>query len=173
MGARSIRTKSCNICGGTLISASYGSVICDSCGTIHKSGRKILKKQVTLTKYKHKFHNAFAKKDPAFKKKFLLFSLAACLLIVLIILVSTHTICINHRWLEATCLEPQTCYYCGKTEGNPKELIEFEWPSNGLASLLPAPKSTLGEPRQDSSDYFCICIGKSSINDFNTYVKEC
>ncbi len=37
---------------------------------------------------------------------------------VLLTLILTHVICINHDWEEATCEKAKTCSYCDKTEGD-------------------------------------------------------
>jgi len=33
------------------------------------------------------------------------------------VLIMTHVICLSHAWEDATCTEPKSCRYCGKTEG--------------------------------------------------------
>ena len=34
------------------------------------------------------------------------------------VLTSTHIICINHEWQDATCTSPQQCEFCEETQGN-------------------------------------------------------
>ena len=59
---------------------------------------------------------------PVTKKKkwvpiVILLSVFALLGLIIGILVYTHVICLEHKWRKATCDEPKTCFYCGKTEG--------------------------------------------------------
>lgn len=61
---------------------------------------------------------------PKKKKKFLIPVIIGAVLAVLVavffILTSTHVICLEHEWNKATCTEPKTCEYCGKTDGEAK-----------------------------------------------------
>lgn len=50
---------------------------------------------------------------------------------------------------------------------------KIEWPSNGLGTMLPVPKSTLGKIINDSSDSFQIRMGDTSIDEYSKYVKSC
>ena len=43
----------------------------------------------------------------------------ACLLLAALLTSLLTGCCLSHKWTEATCLEPQTCSKCGKTEGEP------------------------------------------------------
>lgn len=45
---------------------------------------------------------------------------AGIVVMTFVILISTHIICLNHKWEEATCTTPKLCCYCGKTEGEAK-----------------------------------------------------
>ncbi len=55
----------------------------------------------------------------------------------------------------------------------PEKLSEITWPTSGLATLLPTPKSTFGKIITDSSEYFHIQLGKTSKDEYNDYVKAC
>ncbi len=55
----------------------------------------------------------------------------------------------------------------------PENLSEISWPTSGIASLLPTPKSNLGKIIIDSSNSFKIEIGNTSKEEFNNYVKDC
>ncbi len=94
-------------------------------------------------------------------------------IILLVILILTHTICLKHKYSDATILKPQTCCYCGKTKGNPKPLVKIEFPTKGIGSLLPIPTSNMGEVNWDDSNSFNVCVGNTTKDEFNTYVKVC
>lgn len=55
----------------------------------------------------------------------------------------------------------------------PEKLAEFEWPTTGIGSKLPAPISTLGRVTSDSSSCFRMTVGNTTIDDYNNYVKAC
>lgn len=55
----------------------------------------------------------------------------------------------------------------------PEEMSEFEWPANGLGSLLPVPKSSIGNMITDNSEEFLIHVGNTSIGEYKEYVKIC
>ena len=55
----------------------------------------------------------------------------------------------------------------------PKEMDEFEWPTNGLGAKLPIPKSTLGDISWDNSETFIVEVGSMTIDDYKDYVKLC
>lgn len=55
----------------------------------------------------------------------------------------------------------------------PEKLAEFEWPTTGIGSKLPAPVSTLCKVTSDSSKSFKIIVGNTTIDDYNNYVKTC
>ncbi|MBE6782614.1 MAG: hypothetical protein E7536_01220 [Ruminococcaceae bacterium] len=62
---------------------------------------------------------------PKKKKKFLAPLIIIVVLIVVaavfFLLTSTHVICLDHKWKEATCTDPKICMYCNKTEGVPSK----------------------------------------------------
>lgn len=100
--------------------------------------------------------------------------IAAIIAIILIaILILPHTICLSHSYSEATVFEPQTCYHCGKTAGEPKPLTEVEFPTKGVGSLLPIPSSNMGEINWEESNSFNVYVGNTSEEDFDDYVKTC
>ncbi len=106
------------------------------------------------------------------KKLFFIVAIIGAIIVMLAILMLTHVICF-HSYSEATVVEPQTCYRCGKIIGDPKPLSEIEFPTKGLASLLPIPKSNMGEIEWDNSDSVYIYIGNFKEDDYNDYVKSC
>ncbi|MBQ2884399.1 MAG: zinc-ribbon domain-containing protein [Alphaproteobacteria bacterium] len=55
----------------------------------------------------------------------------------------------------------------------PVENNTISWPSKGLASLLPAPKSKIGEVRIDSSSQYLAYICDTSYEEYNKYVETC
>ena len=55
----------------------------------------------------------------------------------------------------------------------PETLESFEWPSNGLALLLPQPASAVGRTVQDDSMEFEIKVGETTKDAYKTYVKAC
>ncbi|MBQ4327911.1 MAG: hypothetical protein IJC32_05810 [Clostridia bacterium] len=55
----------------------------------------------------------------------------------------------------------------------PEEMDEFEWPTHGLAVMLPTTKSTLGDISWDNSETFIVHVGNMSIDDYKDYVKAC
>lgn len=95
------------------------------------------------------------------------------ILIVFLILIFTHTICLKHSYSEATVLQPQTCYYCGKTKGVPKDLMKIEFPTKGVGSLLPIPKSNMGEINWNEENSFNVYVGNTTEEDFNEYIQAC
>lgn len=54
-----------------------------------------------------------------------------------------------------------------------KELGTLRWPYIGLAELIPAPDSTLGNITKDASNEFSAEIGNMSKEDFADYVEWC
>ena len=50
---------------------------------------------------------------------------------------------------------------------------EIEWPTNGLAAIVPVPKSNLGNISWNNSTSFIVHLGNMTISDYNEYVKEC
>lgn len=55
----------------------------------------------------------------------------------------------------------------------PEEYGTIEWPTSGLAGLLPAPKSTIGTIDNDDEKAFKAHIADMPIDEFKAYVKEC
>lgn len=110
-----------------------------------------------------------------FKNKKIVIILISVISIVILftILVLTHVICLWHNYSNATVIEPKTCYHCGKTIGAPKPLSEIEFPTKGLAALLPSPKSNMGEIEWNDSNSVYIHIGNTTTEDFFEYVDAC
>lgn len=59
------------------------------------------------------------------------------------------------------------------TNSEGEEYEEIEWPSDGIASRLPEPKSNIGEIASDSSDYLHITLAGVAKSDFTQYMKDC
>lgn len=59
------------------------------------------------------------------------------------------------------------------TNSEGEEYEEIEWPSDGIASRLPEPKSKIGEIASDSSDYLQITLAGVAKSDFTQYMKDC
>lgn len=55
----------------------------------------------------------------------------------------------------------------------PEKMNEFEFPTNGIAALLPVPKSNIGRVTVDKSDAFTVRVGNTSKEDYDEYVKLC
>ena len=55
----------------------------------------------------------------------------------------------------------------------PIQLDIIAWPSNGLATLLPVPKSNIGKITAESSDSFRLYIGETAKEDYADYVNAC
>lgn len=55
----------------------------------------------------------------------------------------------------------------------PEEMDEFEWPTTGLGSMLPATKSTVGDISWDNSETFIVHVGGTTIDEYKEYVKAC
>lgn len=55
----------------------------------------------------------------------------------------------------------------------PKVNGTFTWPTIGLATLLPTPKTNVGTINIDTSIQFNAWIGETSFDDYNTYVNQC
>ena len=55
----------------------------------------------------------------------------------------------------------------------PEEMGEFEWTTIGVGKLLPVPKSNVGYVITDSADTYSVCVGNTSKEDYNEYVKAC
>ncbi len=50
---------------------------------------------------------------------------------------------------------------------------EIEWPTVGIGSILPIPKSNLGYIYRNQSNSFDVELGNTPITDYNEYVKSC
>lgn len=63
--------------------------------------------------------------------------------------------------------------YMNITLESPEDMKEVEWPQNGLGGEIPKPKSMYGRISWDNDESFIIHVGKTSIEDYNEYVKNC
>ena len=48
----------------------------------------------------------------------------------------------------------------------------YSWPESDIAALLPQPKSTKGEIKSESSDYFSIEVCGTDAKQYADYVKS-
>lgn len=55
----------------------------------------------------------------------------------------------------------------------PEKMSNFEWPTSGMATMLPKPKSNLGRISWNNSTNFIVHVGNTTIYDYNEYVKAC
>ncbi len=55
----------------------------------------------------------------------------------------------------------------------PEKMDTLQWPTSELVSLLPVPKSSVGRISSESSDYFYVYIGETSLDDYKNYVNQC
>ena len=55
----------------------------------------------------------------------------------------------------------------------PIKMTSLSWPTSGIATKLPVPKSLMGKFATNSSDTFSVYICETSLEDFNAYVDEC
>lgn len=53
------------------------------------------------------------------------------------------------------------------------EYAEIQWPTMGLAQMLPTPKSNIGYIRYDNSELVSIDIANTTQEDFNEYANAC
>ncbi len=53
------------------------------------------------------------------------------------------------------------------------ELGTLTWSDSEMAKLLPVPKSTIGNIRQDDEKGFVAYIGETTIDEYNAYVEAC
>lgn len=76
------------------------------------------------------------------KKKTWIFLICAIglVLLALCVLLATHVICLFHQMAPATCSQPQTCVYCGHTEG---DALSHTWVD--ATCLAPKTCSACGE----------------------------
>lgn len=50
---------------------------------------------------------------------------------------------------------------------------DIEWPSNGLAAIVPTPQSTLGDISWNNNKQFIAHLGNTSKDAYDNYVKQC
>jgi DNA-directed RNA polymerase subunit RPC12/RpoP len=55
----------------------------------------------------------------------------------------------------------------------PEKMNEFEWPTSGPGSLIPATKSLYGRVSWNNSEQYIVHVGNMTISDYNDYVKQC
>lgn len=55
----------------------------------------------------------------------------------------------------------------------PDKMDEFEWPSHGIATLLPVTKSNIGRISWNNSETFIIHVGNTTPDEYTEYVKAC
>lgn len=55
----------------------------------------------------------------------------------------------------------------------PEEMKEFEWPTQGIATLIPCTKSNLGRVTWDNSETYIVHVGNTTIDEYSEYVKSC
>lgn len=62
-----------------------------------------------------------------------------------------------------------------KTAGKATTILyeEYRFPAVGLATLLPVPKSNIGEIIENKSTVFYLDVDKTSTEEFNSYLKKC
>ena len=68
----------------------------------------------------------------------------------------------NSKEINVTVKVPET-----------QTMKEIEWPSSGLATIVPVPTSTLGDISWNNSDTFIVQLGNTSREAYADYVKEC
>ena len=50
---------------------------------------------------------------------------------------------------------------------------DFRWPDSDIASLLPVPKSNLGDLQWDSAEGFQLDVAQTTFDDFCDYISQC
>lgn len=55
----------------------------------------------------------------------------------------------------------------------PREFGELEWPTQGIAASVPAPKSKIGKIEWEHSDSFLIYVAETSKEEYREYVERC
>lgn len=60
-----------------------------------------------------------------------------------------------------------------KDSSTAKTYEKLEWPSSGLASMLPKPSFKYGSIDENSDDYFWVTFNKATEKEYNDYVEEC
>lgn len=144
-----------------------GKDISDKAATCPHCGCPLLNAEYSQ---KHKKKNGV---DAKRTKIFLSAAFIVGVIIVFAILILTHTICLKHSYSDASVLKPQTCYHCGKTQGQPKSLMKIQFPMQGVGSLLPMPSSNMGEIKWDDDNSFSAYVGNMTEYDFDLYVQMC
>lgn len=49
----------------------------------------------------------------------------------------------------------------------------FEWPTSGMAQIIPTPKSTIGEISSNTEELFSVYVSDTSYEEFTLYIDEC
>lgn len=55
----------------------------------------------------------------------------------------------------------------------PMEIGELKWPDRGLATLIPAPESSVGKIEWETSNGFVVYVGKTTKEAFTVYADAC
>lgn len=55
----------------------------------------------------------------------------------------------------------------------PETYATIEWPTDGLATLLPTPKSSVGKIIRNDTGGFSVDIAEISIEDYRDYIEQC
>lgn len=55
----------------------------------------------------------------------------------------------------------------------PRSFDSYVWPTSGFATLLPKPKSSVGDITENTEERFDILVGESSFDDYTDYVNQC
>lgn len=100
------------------------------------------------------------------KKVLIPLAAAACVIVCFIVLICTHIICLSHDWQDATCLLPQTCSYCGKTEGEP---VGHTW--KDATCIAPQTCSACGETTGEALEHHwedATCVTPKTCSSCNT-----
>ena len=94
-----------------IISYDESFVFCTKCGTQNSKDN-----QVCCNCQNPLFHLQDKTSKSNFSKKNIVICILAiiALVILFVVLISTHIICINHDWDVPTCIEPAKCVYCDK-----------------------------------------------------------
>lgn len=62
----------------------------------------------------------------------------------------------------------------GCSSSSPSKTVEtFTWPSSGLATELPKPKTNKGEISSNSDNYFHATLQETTRSDYDGYIKAC
>lgn len=165
----------CKECGNEISDKSNKCPHCGCQNNRYKGIETITESVVETEQVESKKKNRTVKKKTRIMNKKVIIIVTAIIVIIVLfgILVGTHTICLKHEYSEATVLEPQTCWHCGKALGKPNELQAIKFPTKGVGSLIPIPKSNMGEIEFDGSDYFSAYIGNTNKSDYSAYVDDC